>query len=363
MQQGSRSRLAITILMGCSLIVSFISVRNSDRVLQPQGNVPASSLITPVESHNSKEEERPPFNTLVQGQKIVGNVQFLLDFAIVGFAKCSTSSMIQWIQTHPESQVLPGENKDLRLRQPIKLVSKLYHDLPEGSKYKRGYKNPGDLKFFHAIEYLGEYFPSTRLLIALRHPLLRFESFYNFRAGKGKVMPPPNKLVGPCHRMSRGVCTDSAALHEMLARLGKTNMTSSQELALLGNGRRPVNRKQIPNKVFLYTIDQLADTNHSNVFANDIQRFIGFQQEMPPIPQNKKNYSAFDTSKMIEICDSHYEELRAILMKHARASSRWIREYFLKSEDVFVSSPRQFEDILKGWMHDPCQSRAAATKK
>jgi hypothetical protein len=35
-------------------------------------------------------------------QRITGDVQFLLDFAIIGFAKSGTTALSKWLDTHPE---------------------------------------------------------------------------------------------------------------------------------------------------------------------------------------------------------------------------------------------------------------------
>jgi hypothetical protein len=59
---------------------------------------------------------------------------------------------------------------------------------------------------------------------------------------------------------------------------------------------------------------------------------------------------------IIDICDERYGLVRAELMKNAIAASRWIREYFLESPDVTVSSPEYFRSLLEGWMTDPCDS-------
>jgi hypothetical protein len=59
---------------------------------------------------------------------------------------------------------------------------------------------------------------------------------------------------------------------------------------------------------------------------------------------------------MIDICDAQYGPLRIELMKNAVDASRWIREYFLRSPDVTVSSPEYFRRLLKEWMQDPCDT-------
>lgn len=356
----------------CSLIITFQSLRHSDRVLKlliemngslNHGDRQAPQL-TPTQQLRQVEEttRRPPFHTLINrnSRKIVGNVQFLLDFALIGFSKCTTTASINWVASHPEAQVLPRESQSLKNHRPDELVFNLYYSLPEGRQYKRGYKNPGDLKAFHPVQYLSRYFPETKLMIALRHPVLRFESFYNFRSEK-IAMPPPNDLIGKCTPASRSVCTDSAALHHFLARLGKTNMTSPDELELLQQSQTLTTRIHVPNQVFLYTDDQFGDRNttRSRIFAQDIQNYLGFEQTMPPIPSKPQIEHVKRKQPKINICDETYDILRNILMRHSRAASLWIRHYLLKSDDVFVSSREHFEELVEKWMEDPCVKRRA----
>lgn len=43
----------------------------------------------------------------------------------------------------------------------------------------------------------------------------------------------------------------------------------------------------------------------------------------------------------------------------ARPASVWIRNYFIESDEVVVSSPNYFKESLETWMYDPCGSRTA----
>ncbi|MCK7513861.1 MAG: hypothetical protein MZV70_64150 [Desulfobacterales bacterium] len=99
-----------------------------------------------------------------------------------------------------------------------------------------------------------------------------------------------------------------------------------------------------------------------NVLGSDVQHFIGFEQEMPPmihVKPGKKwdnETQALKDAKKIDICDSEYDELRDVLMDTAIKASTWIRTFFLESDDVVVSSRQYLEEILVGWTQDPCNS-------
>jgi hypothetical protein len=144
-------------------------------------------------------------------------------------------------------------------------------------------------------------------------------------------------------------------------------MTSPEELELIHKYRKELQRLPtlfFPNKVFLFTTDQLADINETRtqLFAKDVQHFIGFTEQMPPMlhvkPGKKwdKDTQALKDSKKIDICDSDYDALRKALMDIARPASVWIRKYFMESDQVVVSSPDYFKENLQSWMHDPCNS-------
>ena len=118
----------------------------------------------------SNEIHRPALDSLIQGEKIIGDVQFLLDFAIVGFGKAGTSTMMDWLAAHPSVAMFAKEVYDLVHQRPAQLVQSLYEDLPAGDQYLRGYKNPLEISQPHVLEYYRTYWPKTKLICGLRHP-------------------------------------------------------------------------------------------------------------------------------------------------------------------------------------------------
>ena len=115
-------------------------------------------------------DSRPALETLIEGEKIIGDVQFLLDFAIVGFGKAGTSTMMDWLAAHPSVAMFSREVYDLVNQRPSKLVQSLYEDLPAGENYIRGYKNPLEISQRHVLEYYRTYWGTTKLICGLRHP-------------------------------------------------------------------------------------------------------------------------------------------------------------------------------------------------
>jgi hypothetical protein len=155
-----------------------------------------------------------------------------------------------------------------------------------------------------------------------------------------------------------------------------------------------------PNPVFLYDTQQLLDDDddddhHDNTttatvstttttttttttnadgsrtrarqFRHDLHHFLGFHptHELPPVlhysPGTTRRFNATEQARRnalkISICDVKHGILREELMEIAQQVGPWIRDYFLKSPDVVVSSPDYFvSHILESYQHDPCLS-------
>lgn len=178
----SPSFLAVLSVFGCCVVVLFyfhslgtvvsVSSNNNYKDLVPsKGNDnPEASTA----ANTTYTEKRPKLKTLIRKNKVIGDVQFLLDFAILGVAKCGTTTIRDWLCGHPEAQCPFKEVNDLSNGKPAWLVERLY-ELPKGN-YKRGYKSPKEFAFEdpssqeNAMKYLANYWPETKVMIGLRHP-------------------------------------------------------------------------------------------------------------------------------------------------------------------------------------------------
>lgn len=172
-----------------------------------------------------------------------------------------------------------------------------------------------------------------------------FQSWYNFKGRQGKMTLQPLDYTG-------GKLNDQVKYANNLAQLGKTPMTSQERALLVGN----VTVIGLPNKVFLYDIAQVGDKNatRSARFRRDLAEFVGIKELSPDVPHN--GYDVDPPGFVpIDICHYKYRPIRAELMEVARGASVWIREYFLKSPDVIVSSREFLEEQLLTWMEDPCE--------
>jgi hypothetical protein len=317
----------------------------------------AESTFTTQEAEEEPEKERPLLHTIIGDfeQNIKGDVEFLLDFAIIGHPKTATTFTMHWLASHPEIQMYEHELHSLAQGKPAELVSQLYA-LPAGSKYNRGYKAPNDIRSIEALDGIAEYWPNCKLIIGLRHPVTWFESFYNFRFRKNFTMPPAESLIGNC--TSKPFCTAAAAFHLTLNLLGKTNQTTPEEKMLL----TPLPSKvpafaPLHNQVFLYDVKQIHDEDEarSYKYRRDLGNFLGLKYELPPIGHNhtSRNYKY-----ELDICEDRYQPLRRALMDVAKPASEWIRAYFMQSPEVYVSSPEYFNELLLEWLEDPCDKNS-----
>lgn len=194
----------------------------------------------------------------------------------------------------------------------------------------------------------------------MRHPVLWFESFYNYRIRDNFTLPAAEDLI-TCSPEARNVCTEEIRYNDHLSRLGKTDRTDPEELKLL-SPILPRYRKlpKMDNPVFLYEINQLYETDPTLTaqYRQDLQNYLGLQTPLDPLTETRETHGDHpNKDKEIDICAPEHTALHDELMQIARDSSLWIRNYFTKLPDVFVSSPDHFGKLLEDWMNDPCERR------
>lgn len=186
-------------------------------------------------------------------------------------------------------------------------------------------------------------------------------------------MRPINELKGVCQFGMKNTCTAKGNFANDLMRLGKTNfngmnpMTDLEKKISRYHWSRRYNVSEVPympNEVFLFEISQLGDKDRarSAQFREDVGAFLGLGSPLPPmhhvVPGRKlpdKKQAERDAMK-IDICENAYQPIRNELMNLAHMSSKWIRTRFLELPGVHVSSRPHFEQLLEGWMDDPCNA-------
>ena len=337
-------------------------------------------------TYNVKKHRQVDFTFNVEN-----DISSFLDYAIIGMPKTGTTSILKLLSDH----TLTLDNKErcdlnindipLLVNDLYKLKSNAYNRLPSKKTPITGIKCPLDISSFTSLQNYASYFNGSKLIVGLRHPIKWFESFYNFRVRNMNNMPSTKKLLNNCGKGSHGVCAWRANISDFLYQLNKTttqcfdNKRSSMDDNCLKEQMQYIslkNTKRVEGhvgKVFIYLIDQFEVEYLEQKLIRDLFKFLDIKfPTQNPSRQNDtvilhvpkiSTVGALDhipgiketTMKdTIDICDDQHQKIRDVLMDKARKASIWIRDYFLESDDVHVSSRDFVHKKLKDWMDDPC---------
>ena len=329
------------------------------RIVRPRPLPPLTSLLH--------------INRTTKETAIVGNVTWLLDFAIIGFGKCGTSTMMEYLNQPPLSTVFQRERCDVGYGHPEQIIQDLYRVARhyEANNTLIGLKCPRNVD--DEMTHYSAIFSQTKLIVGLRHPIHWFQSLYNFRVNNEGAIPHPNELIANHVPGAKGVFADRARYHFYLARLGKTPLKDDRELSILFSVSKLQERanffrnfliENVGQKVFLYHVEQLSNDTWSKTFGQDISNFLGLDRALPPVihrrvPGRKfmsEEAQATRAALKINICDAEFKHLRDVLIDHGLTAAQWFREYFLQSPDVMVSSRRYFDWLMDRWASDPCET-------
>jgi len=389
---NSNNNISIKIVSLVSLTI-FLTIYQllGSRTFLSKWRLDVAIFNRPTVTSISTVKSFPTMESLVNNKEIVGDVQFLLDFAILGFGKCGTTSLLQILREHTFVETLHVEAHHLSKDDPVSLVRDLHalvvstHNREKGQKGKRredlrkkdrydqkvlyGIKNPGDIRRQQSLMYIEQYWPKTKIIVTVRHPMDWFRSLYNFVINE---MGHSEELVLQKIRTNRRwiVSTYKGKFHLFLSKMGKTSMGLT-ELRLLGvdddeshlQGVDDESRNlKMPNKVFLVEMNELrADQDSSDelLFRSEFSKFLGLypiiNHTLHIRPGNHKK-AALQKRVDIDLCKEEFVSTRRELMTIAQQASRWLRLYFLQSDDVKVASKARTEKLLLEWMHDPCNS-------
>ena len=199
--------LAVGICVGLVISLGFLGTSTDDE----QGNVVASvvSLHPPITSHSSSKDgfdddvdvdverycrnrsrkECPPMSKFVKGYKVRGNIEWLLDFAVVGSAKAGTSFLLRYIGNSSETLMPKYEVCKMSKNRPDELVQLYYNASLVAGKYHRdsssadlsatkvinGLKCPKSLGTELAVSNFAKYFPNMKYIVTMRHPVKWFQ--------------------------------------------------------------------------------------------------------------------------------------------------------------------------------------------
>lgn len=355
-----------------------------------------------------------------------------LDFAIIGFEKTGTTTLLKALSLHPEI-IMPMKHSELSKRICTKrdsgrielqnwLNSNYSNDqlgnsadivdyatehrqiMGSSSSSSTGVKKHGikcsDLiTKTLALENIATISNQTKLIIGLRHPVHWFQSLYNYRVrqhyelnwtkNKSIRIPSPQSLANGTIKQWRGVSTTMARFDISLKQLTKVSLSSDEMMDMISNMNDVMDSVDVrisptPFKVFLYTIEQLEADNDDNANAdgssnsnNTTRRHLQFQKDLQSYLQLQSPIQLFTTqaikenvndnitlyNEYMDICHDQYTSLREVLVEKGRIASEWIREKFVKSNDVIVSDGEYFNEMLSRWSLDPCIGKGMVAGK
>ncbi len=292
----------------------------------------------------------------------------ILDFAVAGFPKCGTTSVMANLGRHAP---LPVADVCTPAAQTVWYS---YFNWPKefgnNMTTMRGTKCPSVLDNGFIREY-SKYLPRTKIIIGIRHPVLFFQSFWNMAAKSGQTRRMANNdpyhLTKPCYgRHCRSTCPQGqwfcvhrSRFHVFIAALGKTELTPSERQLLAPNDRDGGDRLQnlnIRNPIFVYEQDELRKDYVWDEMANYLHIEGGLKHDKYHGSKGKGSGG----NHTINICDEKYDRLRAMIMPYSFDLATWLQEYFIpvardeSRVDVFVPGPDLFVEKVEEYKVDPC---------
>ncbi|CAB9500691.1 ATP synthase D chain, mitochondrial (ATP5H) [Seminavis robusta] len=357
------------------------AVDHGQRALRTSGNEATSQRSRMIDSSSTSSNK-----------KVASKRKKKLDFIIAGFPKTGTTSLLYAFGDHPEADIASRERCGVTnpMTNDTVAYSKLQEALSELSpspQVKRAIKCPNAVYHaYHAIVRLEQHAPNAKFVVGLRHPVAMLQSYYNYRVtehydkqqnggeegGNAETIPPLDRLIG-VDKEWRGVSTDSTRFELYLMQFGKTAVEANILHAMIPRGETLAERKNHhwaikPNtfSIFLYTLDQLEDTNNaarSQSFREGLQHFLDLQRPLKPVGRENLNHFVGKQGhpETVDICLPKYKSLRQILVRQGARSARWIEYEFLSSQDVLVANRDHFLKSIRSWGIDPCDQSAQTT--
>jgi len=290
----------------------------------------------------------------------------IMDFAIVGFPKCGTTTVeanLGYLAPIPITDVCAP---------PHQTVYYSYMNWPKDhgeEKILRGTKCPAFIQGTWLTKW-SEHLPRTKLIVGVRHPILWFQSFWNMQAGNHLTIfaeGDPYKITKPCMDAKGDgcrngcparqlLCMHRGRFHLALASLGKTTL-SDEERQLLApdnvDGGMNLQNHKIKNPIFVYEQKTLGEDYVWEEMAN----YLGVDS----IPHDKReNSHGRNRGLEINFCDDKYDDFRAMMMPISYNVSVWLQDYLVpagkdeSSKDVVIARPDTFSKLVEEYKVDPC---------
>ncbi|GKY93543.1 hypothetical protein MPSEU_000321700 [Mayamaea pseudoterrestris] len=318
--------------------------------------------------------------------QIIGDVQFLLDFAMIGSPYAGASHLAKWLRKHGNVQLL--SDKSLQRKQPSQLVQVLHANLMSTAKnnnnntLRRGYVNTKDVQSAGSAKFVAQHFARTKLVVVLQHPVRWFERWYNHQQQRRRrmrrhdasnissnnnnntiyMLPPAETLVGAAMpdqvrvhvHLSLWLHTEHDARARQLLDVPFALWRQKQNIAAQHDNRRRSNHILLLETRQLYD----EDADRRAALRRDIKSFLKLDGDsimdndepimVAPIKVTETSETA------INICETKYYTLRQELMEISMRASVWIIHYVMNNPKVKISERHYFETLVRDWHEDPC---------
>uniref|UniRef100_A0A7S3Q594 Sulfotransferase domain-containing protein n=1 Tax=Chaetoceros debilis TaxID=122233 RepID=A0A7S3Q594_9STRA len=360
---------------------------------------------------NDLSRTADPDESIVAAQQKPRPRHKLIDFVIAGFPKCGTTTMLNRLNENP--QVYMG-GPDARKRKPVderhelrqnkghrfqdffdrysmEKINSDTHLIGSGGKVLKqvvGFKSPEVVRSETFLPNVVELFPAIDMIVSVRHPVLHFESNYNFRLrnadpDEGLELVDTKDLIGDCwidcqhssdnhictpkhhflnkrthlHDANGDACTGTSTFHHALSRLALTPMEEPRELGLLDHHQMSV-QSEWSGRLLLMEIGQISDKDakRHDKFERRFEDFLGLEANSFTTDETEEEKAKYQQShKFIHICDEEHREVRESLVDIGLKGSTWIKDYLLKSDRVEVANKDHFLELIEKWGDDPCK--------
>ncbi|CAB9512398.1 hypothetical protein SEMRO_534_G161820.1 [Seminavis robusta] len=333
-------------------------IANSNGAGISSTKLPAGLLPTPLFSEHFIQLDHendndhvnatlPPLDTLVSRSistnpaQIVKNVDFLLDFAIVGFANNQDDSSATTTTTTLPKLIRPPRHEPLWLRdqKPAKAVSVLYRYAQAEQKQRqerlllphqkalKGYKNPSDIQYAIYSPRIG---PTPNSFVTVRHPVQWIASIYNY-----------------CYYMIE----KSGRFHEKLI---ASDLLSAPRDGILA----------CPIGSFSWKHDNWSESKNNTTrlqqFVQDLEDYLGLPRHyLDPRPLHTiRPYSQDITTNLddyrMDICAPQWAPVLDEMTKIFTGGITLVATVLDQEPGCCRSSPEYLEQLLKDWMINPC---------
>lgn len=234
------------------------------------------------------------------------------NFMIIGFAKCGTTSLYEYLIQHP--QILPAAKKETMFFSEnfdygIDWYQAHFPSIPEGQNFITGEASAHYIDHPHAFERVYNHFPGVKLIVLLRNPIERTYSDYQMWKMLGMENRPFEKVIVP--EMDRVKGEAQATFDERTRRVCPSFLPSSLYVYSLKRWMALFPREQF---LVLQTEELCADPGK---VLNEVFHHLGLNE------YRIQNYGKHNVGSYAPISD----EMQSRLKRYFRPHNQLLEEF------------------------------------